>query len=168
MCDCLLEAVASIGPGEERAHVEQPMGTCGEGDSVAQRRHGCGDLFTPAPGVGCGAPTRLTSAVPHLYYWNAGGRKDIFGRPLPLTCSVEISSTLKIKAKMLACHASQRNWLKRHHHYDRYIEIMKSGAKAEGERAGLKAAEGFIQHLGDGYPQDNILKTILKNRCVEF
>jgi hypothetical protein len=39
---------------------------------------------------------------------------------------------------------------------------------AECERAGLKAAEGFIQHRGDSYPQDNILKTILKKLCVEF
>jgi hypothetical protein len=45
---------------------------------------------------------------------------------------------------------------------------MKSGAKAEGERAGLKAAESFIQHRSDSYPQDNILKTILKKLCVKF
>jgi len=122
----------------------------------------------PIPNFDCHVPTRLASGVPYLYYWNAWGNKDHFGRPLPLSCCVEISSMLKVKAKMLACHASQRNWLRHHHHVDYYIEVMKADAKAEGKRSGLKAGEGFIQHRGSGYPQDNVLKTILKNLCVEF
>ena len=75
---------------------------------------------------------------------------------------------LKVKAKMLAAHASQRNWMKRHHHADNYIDEMKTGARVEGKRVGMKAAEGFIQHRGSSYPQDNVLKTILKSLCVEF
>jgi LmbE family N-acetylglucosaminyl deacetylase len=122
----------------------------------------------PIPNFDCHVPTRVASGVPYLYYWNAWGNKDHFGRPLPLGLSVEISSMMKVKAKMLACHASQRNWMRHHHHVDHYIEVMKSDAKAEGKRAGLKAAEGFIQHRGSSYPQDNVLKTILKNLCVEF
>jgi len=122
----------------------------------------------PIPNFDCAVPTRLTSGVPYLYYWNAFGNKDIFGRPLPLTCAVDIASVLNVKAKMLAAHASQRNWLRHHHHVDRYIEEMKSGARAEGKRVGMKAAEGFIQHLGNSYPQDNILKTMLPKQCVEL
>jgi LmbE family N-acetylglucosaminyl deacetylase len=122
----------------------------------------------PIPNFDCGVPTRLASGIPYLYYWDAFENKDHFGRPLPLSCAVEISSVLKVKVKMLACHASQRNWMRRHHHEDNYIELMKAGAKAEGERLGLKAAEGFIQHRGSSYPQDNVLKTILKDLCVEL
>lgn len=122
----------------------------------------------PIPNFDCGVPTRLASGIPYLYYWNAFENKDLFGRPLPMHCAVEVSSVVKVKAKMLTCHASQRNWMKRHHHADNYIEVMKAGAKAEGERVGLKAAECFIQHRGSSYPQDNILKTILKDLCVEL
>lgn len=122
----------------------------------------------PIPNFDCHVPTRLASGVPYLYYWNAFGNKDYFGRPLPLHCSVEISSMMKVKEKMLACHASQRNWMKHHHHVDYYINIMRADAKAEGKRSGLKAGEGFIQHRGSSYPQDNVLKTILKELCVEF
>jgi len=122
----------------------------------------------PIPNFDCHVPTRTASGVPYLYYWNAWGNKDHFGRPLPLGLSVEISSMMKVKAKMLACHASQRNWMRHHHHVDYNIEVMKSDARAEGKRVGLKAAEGFIQHRGSSYPQDNVLKTILKSLCVEF
>ena len=129
-------------------------------------RNAC--FIAPVPNYDCGVPTNPTEAVPHLYYWNAMGGRDIFGRELALTCAVDISSVMEIKTKMLSCHASQREWLAHHHHYDRYLEIMKNNAVKEGERAGFEAAESFIQHRGDGYPQDNILKTILGDFCKEF
>lgn len=124
-------------------------------------------FIAAVPNFECAAPVRPAGRVPYLYYWNAAGQKDIFGRPLPISCSIEIGSVMKIKRKMLACHASQRDWLRRHHHYDRYLEIMERSARKEGVRAGLKLAEGFIQHLGESYPQDNVLKKILKGLCVE-
>ena len=123
-------------------------------------------FIAPVPHFDCGVPTRPMRRVPHLYYWNAVGRRDIFGRPLPLSCAVDISSVMKTKRRMLACHASQRDWLKHHHHYDRYLEIMADGARREGDRAGLPAAEGFIQHLGESYPQTHLLKAALGDLCV--
>ena len=42
----------------------------------------------------------------------------IYGRPLPLTMGVDISSKLAVKERMLACHASQRDWLRHHHNID--------------------------------------------------
>ena len=58
--------------------------------------------------------------------------------------------------------------LKHHHHYDRRLEVVAANARKEGERAGVRAAEGFIQHRGESYPQENILKKILGELCVEF
>jgi hypothetical protein len=29
-------------------------------------------------------------------------------------------------------------------------------------------AEGFIQHVGEGHPQDNVLKQLLGEKCIEF
>jgi len=43
----------------------------------------------------------------------------------------------------------------------------KAATRAEGRPFGLKAAEGFIQHRGEGYPQDNVLKALLGDLCVD-
>ena len=124
-------------------------------------------FIATVPNYDCGVPTRPTSKTPYLYYWNAVELKDIFGRSLPLTCAVDISTTLARKTQMLACHASQRDWLRYVSGCDEYIDFMKRSAAQEGARAGMEAAEGFIQHLGHGHPRENILKTILGPACVE-
>jgi LmbE family N-acetylglucosaminyl deacetylase len=122
----------------------------------------------PVPNYDCGAPTPPTSRIPHLYYANAIGGRDIFNRPLPLTCAVDISSVLDIKTRMLACHASQREWLRAIMQCDEYLDLMRNGAARDGARAGVAHAEGFIQHRGEGHPQDNVLKELLGNTCIEF
>ena len=65
---------------------------------------------------------------------------------------------MNIKEKMLAAHDSQRSWLMEHHGMDEYIISMKNFSANRGEKMGVKYAEGFRQHLGHAYPQDNILK----------
>jgi hypothetical protein len=62
---------------------------------------------------------------------------------------------------MLAHHESQRNWLLTHHKMDEYILAMKRFARDRGKKAGVEFAEGYRQHLGHGFPQDNILLNIL-------
>ena len=52
-------------------------------------------------------------------------------------------------------------WLKVHHGLDNYIQSMKDWSAKRGNECGTKYAEGFRQHLGQGYPQDNPLKKIL-------
>ena len=74
---------------------------------------------------------------------------------------------MRTKSRMLACHASQRDWLRRQHGYDRYLDVMRKAAREEGKPFGFQAAEGFIQHRGEGYPQDNILQKLLGPLCVD-
>jgi LmbE family N-acetylglucosaminyl deacetylase len=120
----------------------------------------------PIPNYDCGVVTRPTARIPHLYYWNATGLKDIFGRPLPLTCAVNIASVMETKVRMLACHASQREWLQYINGWDEYTDMMRRTTEEDGKRAGLQQAEGFIQHLGMGYPADNVLANLLGDLCV--
>jgi hypothetical protein len=68
---------------------------------------------------------------------------------------------------MLCCHDSQRNWLMSHHGMDEYVESMKRFARQRGKKANCDYAEGFRQHLGHGYPQDNRLKKELSKRVIE-
>lgn len=119
--------------------------------------------IAPVPLYDCGAPP--TRSAPHLYYWNAVGLKDIFGRALPMQFGVDVSEVMETKEKMLACHASQREWLEALG-WESYIKTMKDWSVAQGRLISRKHGECFIQHLGYGFPQNNILAETLGDLCV--
>ena len=129
-------------------------------------RNAC--YIASVPNYDCGVPTTPTKRFPYLYYWNASGLRDIFGRPLPLHMSVDISSTIDTKKQMLGCHQSQFEWLQYHNKYDDFAATMLRMSGIEGKRIGAAYAEGFIQHMGAGHPNDNVFKSILGDRCVEL
>ena len=104
--------------------------------------------------------------VPHLFYCDPLECKDKFGNPLIPSFYVDISNDMSTKEKMLSCHKSQRDWLLKHHKIDEYILAMKRFGEQRGKEINVKYAEGFRQHLGHGYPQNNILKEILSNSVV--
>jgi len=99
--------------------------------------------------------------IPYLYYCDPMEGKDKLGNPVNPSIYVDITSEIQVKEQMLACHESQRNWLLSHHKMDEYLLSMKRFSGQRGSETGVTYAEGFRQHLGHGYPQDNILKSIL-------
>ena len=99
--------------------------------------------------------------VPYLYYADPVEGKDKFGTAVKASTLVDITSVIDTKEKMLCCHESQRNWLLKHHGMDDYVGAMKSLGEKRGREVGCRYAEGFRQHLGHAYPQDNILKAEL-------
>jgi LmbE family N-acetylglucosaminyl deacetylase len=99
--------------------------------------------------------------IPHLYYCDAAEGKDLFGRDVEPGFCIDISDVIEPKADMLACHASQRNWLLRQHGMDEYIETMRAWSRQRGRPHGVAFAEGFRQHLGHSYPQDDLLGQLL-------
>ncbi len=106
-------------------------------------------------------PEKPYGPVPHLYYTDAVESKDKFGNRIKPGLFVDISAEIETKEKMLASHASQRDWLMAHHKVDEYLLAMKSVARSRGDESGFEYAEGFRQHLGHGFPQDNVLLDIL-------
>lgn len=106
--------------------------------------------------------------VPWLYYVDPLEGKDIFGRPVEPTVVVDISSVIETKSRMLSCHASQRDWLLKQHGIDEYIHAMYAASEKRGSLIGVKYAEGFRQHLGHGYPQDNLLAAELGDLVHKF
>ena len=60
-------------------------------------------------------------------------------------------------AAIASVERSQREWLRAHHGMDEYIESMKRHGEMRGKALGTKYAEGFIQHRGHPYPQDDLL-----------
>ena len=102
-------------------------------------------------------PAPPLAAIPHLYYTDAIEGKDSFGVALNPSVYVDISAVIATKVAMLACHASQRDWLRQQHGMDHYVESMKRWSAQRGSEIGVAYAEGFRQHLGHAYPQDNLL-----------
>jgi len=115
----------------------------------------------------CGIPnieiegTEPFELVPHLYYMDPVEGKDNFGNQIKPQMVVDISTSIKTKEQMLCCHSSQRNWLLQHHGIDEYVESMKKWAAGRGKLVGVNFGEGFRQHLGHAFSQDNILKSEL-------
>jgi LmbE family N-acetylglucosaminyl deacetylase len=104
---------------------------------------------------------RPASRIPTLYYTDAIGGHDLFGDPTPVRCLVDISAQIDRKAEALACHESQRAWLRRQHGLDEYIDAMRRWSAHRGEQIGVTYAEGFCQHLGHPHPAEDLLTTLL-------
>jgi hypothetical protein len=62
---------------------------------------------------------------------------------------------------MLACHASQRDWLRAHHGMDEYVEAMKRHSAGRGKQMGVAYAEAFVQHRGHPFPQSDLLTEVM-------
>lgn len=107
---------------------------------------------------GHGAPME---SIPHLYYADPVEGKDRFGNPVQPGLLIDVTSTIDVKREMLCAHASQREWLLRHHHVDEYVAAMEEWGRARGRLAGTEFAEGFRQHRGHGYPQSDLLGSTL-------
>jgi LmbE family N-acetylglucosaminyl deacetylase len=99
--------------------------------------------------------------IPHLYYCDPIEGKDALGRDVPPGFHIDISKVMDTKADMLAAHASQRDWLLKHHGMDHYLQAMRDWSAKRGHECGVEFAEGFRQHLGHSYPQDNLLQELL-------
>jgi LmbE family N-acetylglucosaminyl deacetylase len=99
--------------------------------------------------------------IPHLFYCDPLEGKDAFGQPIVPAFRINITSVMDDKARMLDCHESQRAWLRKHHGVDNLVDSMKDWGAAQGKAAGVPFAEGFRQHLGHSYPQNNILAELL-------
>jgi LmbE family N-acetylglucosaminyl deacetylase len=108
-------------------------------------------------------PLREGSGVPHLYYCDPLECIDTRGNRVAPTTWVDIGPQLEKKAGMLACHRSQRDWLRAHHGTDEYIDSMRRHAAMRGSDIGVAAAEAFVQHLGHAYPKTNILADLPTN-----
>ncbi len=99
--------------------------------------------------------------IPTLYYCDPMDGRDIFGTAVQPSIYVDITDEMAVKERMLASHESQRSWLKKHHKMDEYILAMKRFSAIRGAEINVSFAEGYRQHLGHGYPQENLLREVL-------
>lgn len=106
-------------------------------------------------------PAEPLPRIPHLYFVDPIEGVDHFGRPVAPEFVIDISPTFELKLQMLACHDSQRSWLRAQHGIDEYLDNCRRWSAARGREIGADYGEAFTQYKGHPYPADNRLLTIL-------
>jgi len=134
-------------------------------------RNACFNASIPNYETKAGAAA-CTLNIPYLYYAQPMEGIDIFGKKVTPQFYVDISGVMQQKLEMLACHESQRNWLRAHHGMDEYMESMRRFNSSLGQRASkvsgrlISYAEAFRQHRGHAYPDDNVITTFLRESVI--
>lgn len=108
--------------------------------------------------------------LPVILYTDPVDHVDHFGRPTRPRQAVDITDVIDLKEKMLASHESQRSWIREQHGEDEYLQWMRgfSAARAKDfKNKKVKYAEGLTQHLGHGYPKDDVLTKVLGKKRVK-
>lgn len=122
----------------------------------------------PAPNYRTGGDAPPLKRIPHLYFCDPDEGLDREGREVRPDFVVDVSAYIDRKAEMLGKHASQRDWLKKHHGMDNYIETMREWCAARGKLGGFAYGEGFRQYGCHPYPRtpglQELLGSVLQNK----
>ncbi len=121
----------------------------------------CFGASAPNFRTGARRPAKALRELPPLYYAQPLGGRDILGNEVRPRVFVNIEATREQKRKMLACHESQQAWLRVQQGIKGPLNLMLQMAERAGELSGFQWAEGFRQHLGQGFPQENVLQALL-------
>jgi N-acetylglucosamine malate deacetylase 1 len=124
-------------------------------------------FVAPAPNYATRAlqPAAALGAIPHLYFMDPAGGVGRDNRVIEPGFVVDVSETFARKRDMLACHESQRNWLRAHHGTDDYLDMMELWTRRRGALAGLSHGEGFRAYHGHPYPESPLLEELLGGLC---
>jgi LmbE family N-acetylglucosaminyl deacetylase len=114
----------------------------------------------PAPNYESGVAPVL-GAIPHLYFLDPDEGRDRDGNLVAPEFVVDVSEHMQQKKQMLACHESQRAWLRKHHGMDNYIDTMEQWTRDRGKLTGVPFGEGFRQYRCHPYPQSPLLQDLL-------
>ncbi|MCD4651224.1 MAG: PIG-L family deacetylase [Candidatus Cloacimonetes bacterium] len=108
-------------------------------------------------------PITKTVAIYHSLPY---GLTDSLRKPVEADFYVDVEAFIENKAKMLAKHKSQKEWLDISQGLDAYLITMKDMCAEIGKMSGkFKFAEGWIRHSHYGFcgKEDNSLADMLKN-----
>lgn len=106
-----------------------------------------------------GSAAPLTG-VPHLYFMDPIGGRGRDGAPAKPDFAVDITDWFDIKARMLAAHESQADWLLQHHGITDQLASMRAWSARRGRDHGVTYAEGFRQYRNQPYPRTAALQEL--------
>ena len=156
-------------------YMEDHMNTCRIGVTAAFIR--CVPSYPSDP------PEEATYQDIVLYHALPYGLRDGLRRPVVPDFTVDITSVIDDKERMLACHESQKKWLDQTQGLDSYLKTMRdmsaevaasagAGAAAGTAAASAAAAGGYAEgwrrhnHLGFSASEIDPLFEILKPYCT--
>lgn len=113
------------------------------------------------------SPAAPMTKIPYLYFVDPLLGVDREGRPVVPDFHIDVSRVFQTKRSMLACHASQREWLMRQHGIDEYLDAQEQWGATRGSEIGVPYAEGFRQYRGHPFPHDNVLLELIRARQAE-
>jgi LmbE family N-acetylglucosaminyl deacetylase len=117
-----------------------------------------------------GKPAPPCGRIPVILYADPIENIDAEGRRVKATLAVDITPVIDLKERMLACHESQRSWLRSQHGEDEYLLSMRrwgADRAKDFRKKGVKYAEGFTPHRGHGFPKDDLLTAALGKTRVK-
>jgi LmbE family N-acetylglucosaminyl deacetylase len=120
----------------------------------------------PAPNYRTGSDP--LDAIPHLYFMDPVGgcdREENLVRP---DFVVNVAIVFERKRAMVAEHASQRSWLRKHHGNDEYLLQMEQWTRERGALVGVSHGEGFRQYRGHPYPRTPLLQELLGGAAIDL
>jgi LmbE family N-acetylglucosaminyl deacetylase len=124
-------------------------------------RDACFGASAPNYKTNADRPSPPLPGIPHLYFMDSIEGVDRDGRPQMPDFFVDVEPVFQTKHNMLAQHVSQRNWLRKQHGIEDYLEMMETWTRQRGAAAGLVYAEGFRRYAGHPYPQTPLLEELL-------
>jgi N-acetylglucosamine malate deacetylase 1 len=103
----------------------------------------------------------LYHATPHIL-------TDMMRRPIVPEIYVDVTTVMEMRTKLLACHASQKEWLDTTQGFDSYLTLMQKLSEKVGAMSGrFRFAEGWRRHSHIGFTREdcNPLADLLKDKC---
>ena len=113
-------------------------------------------------------PERAVFEDVMLYHSTPHILSDMMRTPIVPEIFIDISTVIDEKERMLACHASQKEWLDKTQGFDSYLQSMRRLSAAVGAMSGRYAlAEGWRRHSHVGFSADDgdPLGDILASYC---
>jgi LmbE family N-acetylglucosaminyl deacetylase len=113
-----------------------------------------------APNYRTGTAAPLT-AVPHLYFTDPIGGRDRAGARVAPHFAIDVGAQFETKRRMLACHASQGEWLARQHAIADPLAAMEAWTRRRGADFGVALAEGFRHYRNEPFPRTPLLQELV-------
>jgi LmbE family N-acetylglucosaminyl deacetylase len=114
-------------------------------------RDACFAASVPNYATHAAQPDPALGAIPHLYFMDS---------------LVDVKTTFETKRRMLACHASQQEWLKKQHGIEDSLATMERWTRDRGALVGVDFGEGYRRYAGHPYPETPLLEELLGPKAI--
>jgi N-acetylglucosamine malate deacetylase 1 len=129
-------------------------------------RDACFAASVPNYATHAAQPAPPLDAIPHLYFMDSLGGVDHFGPVIEPDFVVDVKTTFETKRRMLACHASQYEWLKKQHGIEDSQAMVERWTRNRGALVGIAFGEGYRRYAGHPYPETPLLEELLGPKAI--